>query len=157
MGIFTKNESSAGGIKGLNDPISSILSEEMQITGEIRFSGKTRIDGKIDGNVFGEYLVLSEAGTIIGDVKVETIICHGAITGNVEAKTFIAQATSVIHGTVTAGNLTVESGASLNGEIKAADNKKKDNSPKNPKKTATQTPLETIQATPMPSSARKTQ
>jgi cytoskeletal protein CcmA (bactofilin family) len=124
MGLFSKNTSSPD-IKGINAPISSILSQDMQITGEIRFSGKTRIDAAIDGNVFGEYLVLSEAGKIVGDVKVDTLICHGTIRGNVTAKTFIAQASSVIHGTVTAGNLTVESGAALNGEIKAAEETEK--------------------------------
>jgi len=122
MGLFSSNNSAT---TGTNDPISSILSEDMQITGEIRFKGKTRIDCKVDGNIFGDYLVLSETGKIIGDVKVNTMICHGTIKGNVTAETFIAQATSVIHGTVSAGNLTVESGASLNGEIKAADNHEK--------------------------------
>ena len=133
MGLFSKNSSSPD-IKGLNAPISSIFSEDMTITGEIRFSGKTRIDGTIDGNVFGEYLVLSEAGKIVGDVQVETLICHGTIRGNVTAKTFVAQASSVIYGTVTAGNLTVESGAALNGEIKAA----KDTEKKTPKMTSSQ-------------------
>ena len=97
----------------------------MQVTGEIRFKGKTRIDGQVDGDLYGDYLVLSESGRITGDIQVNTMVCHGTIKGNITAETFIPQASSVIHGTVTSKNLTVESGASLNGEIKAADSKTK--------------------------------
>ncbi len=102
--------------------ISSILSKEMQITGEIQFKGKARIDGLIDGNVKGEYLVLSETGKIIGDVEVDSLVCHGTIEGNINGHLVTAHPTAVIHGTLTAANLTVESGASLNGEIKAVQN-----------------------------------
>ncbi|RUM42039.1 MAG: polymer-forming cytoskeletal protein [Desulfobulbus sp.] len=124
MGIFSSKKTTPAAT-GMNEPISSILSEDMLITGEIRFKGKTRIDGHIDGDIYGDYLVLSETGKITGDVQISTMICHGTIKGNVTAETFIAQATSIIHGTVTAANLTVESGAALNGEIKAADSKEK--------------------------------
>ena len=142
MGLFSNNNSS---LAGTNEAISSILSEDMQVTGEIRFKGKTRVDGQIDGDLYGDYLVLSESGRITGDIQVNTMICHGTIKGNVTAETFIAQASSVIHGTVTSKNLTVESGASLNGEIKAADSKnKKQNAP------------QVIPATPVPSNGQST-
>ena len=105
--------------KGSHETISSILSQEMQISGEIRFKGKARIDGLIDGNVKGEYLILSETGKIIGDVEVDCLICHGSIKGNINAEQVTAHSTSTLHGMLVATTLTVESGASLNGEIKA--------------------------------------
>ena len=105
------------------EAISSILSKDMQITGEIRFKGKARIDGLIDGNVNGEYLVLSETGKIIGDVEVESLVCHGTIEGDINSKLVTAHPTAIIHGMLVAANLTVESGASLNGEIKATQNR----------------------------------
>ena len=130
MGLFNKkNDLQQKAAKVSEGAISSILSKEMQITGEIQFKGKARIDGLIDGNVKGEYLVLSETGKIIGDVQVETLICHGTIEGNINGHLVTAHPTAAIHGILSAANLTVESGASLNGEIKAIKNQSEKTNP----------------------------
>ena len=110
--------------KASKETISSILSKDMAIDGEITFKGKARIDGLVNGDVTGEHLVLSQSGKIIGDVTVESLVCHGTIQGNIEAKVLTAHPTAYIQGVLAASNLTVESGASLNGEIKALKNPK---------------------------------
>ncbi len=73
--------------------------------------------------------MLSETGKIIGDVQVETLICHGTIEGNINGHLVTAHPTATIHGILSAANLTVESGASLNGEIKAIQNRSKKTTP----------------------------
>ncbi len=103
-----------------SEAISSIIDKNMSITGEIVFSGKTRIDGAIHGNINGEHLILSESGKISGDVNVASLSCFGCLEGNVRANIVIAQKSSSIHGRIEAGSLTVEPGAILDGEIKAA-------------------------------------
>lgn len=103
------------------DVISSIISQEMQITGEISFSGKARIDGTLEGNLTGEYLILSEVGKIKGDLQLEALVCHGQIEGNIYAKVVTIHATASIKGKLIAESLTVEPGAVLSGEISAAD------------------------------------
>ena len=120
MALFNKkNNMNQEPIKASKEVISSILSKDMQISGEIRFKGKARIDGIVEGNVKGEYLILSETSKIIGDVDVDSLICHGTIEGNINSKLVTAHPTATIHGILVATNLTVESGAALNGEIKA--------------------------------------
>ena len=103
------------------DVISSIISQEMQITGEISFSGKARIDGTLEGNLTGEYLILSELGKIKGDLQLEALVCHGQIEGNIYAKVVTIHATAAIKGKLIAESLTVEPGALVSGEISAAD------------------------------------
>lgn len=102
------------------EAISSIIDGSMTITGEISFKGKTRIDGVINGNVQGEHLILSKDGKLNGDIVVSSFICQGAFTGNVETKILTAKRGCSINGKIVAGSLTVEPGASLDGEIKAA-------------------------------------
>lgn len=102
------------------DAISSVIAHDMKITGEIAFQGKARIDGSLNGNLSGEYLILSETGKIDGDLRVDTLICHGKIEGNIQAKTVTVHSTASIQGKLTAGSLTVEPGALLTGEICAA-------------------------------------
>ncbi len=99
--------------------ISSIISQGMHIDGEIRFKGKFRIDGTVEGNIQGEYLIISETGKVNGDMKLDVLICHGTIDGNIEARQVNAHATSSIRGTVKSENLTVETGAAIDGEFKA--------------------------------------
>jgi len=103
-----------------SEAISSIIDESMSITGEISFKGKTRVDGTINGNIKGEHLILSKSGKISGDINVSSFICQGSFTGNIESRILTARKDSSIEGKIVAGSLTVEPGASIDGEIKAA-------------------------------------
>ena len=109
--------------KAESEAIASVIDKSMVITGEISFQGKTKIDGVVTGNVSGEHLIVSSSGGITGDVKVTSFSCFGTLRGNVEAGIVIARKDCAIHGKIVAGSLTVEPGAVLDGEIKAALNK----------------------------------
>jgi len=101
-----------------SETISSIVDQNMAISGELSFKGKTRIDGAVTGNITGEHLILSQSGVINGDISVSSFVCHGSIEGNVNADIVTARKGSSIHGRVTAANLVVEPGAALDGEVK---------------------------------------
>ena len=106
------------------EAISCIISKEMHITGEITFKGKARIDGTVDGNITGEYLVLSETGLINGNLALGALICHGTVKGDIDARLVTAHSTASIKGKLTSANLTVEPGACLEGEIHSTGPKK---------------------------------
>lgn len=107
-------------VNGANEAISSVISKDMRITGELRFTGKARIDGTIDGNIKGEHLILSESGKVHGDLELTSLVCHGSIEGNVKAQEVNVHTTASIHGNLAAENLSVEPGAKLSGEISSA-------------------------------------
>ena len=106
--------------KAENETISSVIDKSMSVSGEMSFKGKTRIDGTINGNVNGEHLILSESGKIVGDIKVSSFICHGYLEGNIISKLVTARKGCSIIGKLEAGSLTVEPGATLDGEVRAA-------------------------------------
>jgi len=121
MGMFgKKDETQAEMERAENESISSIIDKQMVIEGEISFQGKTRIDGTINGNIKGEHLVLSETGTITGDIVACSFNCFGKLEGNIRANLITARKNSTIHGKLEAGSLTVEPGATIDGEIRAA-------------------------------------
>ncbi len=125
MAIFNKKDDLAQeAVKASKEAISAIISKDMRVTGEIQFKGKARIDGTVVGNIKGEYLVLSESGKVEGDLVLDSLLCHGHIEGNIQAKLVTAQSSSVIVGKLVAANLTVESGATLEGEIQASTKQK---------------------------------
>lgn len=121
MAIFGKTVDTEKEMKKVeSEAISSIIDKSMTITGEVAFKGKARVDGQINGNVQGEHLILSETGKICGDINVSSFNCYGTLEGNVTAKMLTARKDCSIHGKLEAGSLTVEPGAAIQGEIKAA-------------------------------------
>jgi len=99
--------------------VTGIIGQEMQLDGNISFKGKLRLDGRVQGNIRGDYLIMGEKGLVVGDVLVNTFICAGRVEGNVSVKKFQISASGVINGKVEASDLEVESGACLSGEIKS--------------------------------------
>ena len=122
MGIFGKKS----GLlerevqKAAGEAISSIIDKNMSITGDISFQGKAMIDGSINGNITGDHLILSKSGKITGDIHVTSFTGHGELIGDIQATIVTARKGCSIRGKIEAGTLTVEPGALLDGEIKAA-------------------------------------
>jgi len=117
MGLLKKNKESVGAVdKGA---INSILDEGMFVAGDVSFKGKARVDGRIEGKVSGDYLILSESAIIIGDIEVEVVVCQGRVDGNIKAEKLHAQHAAKISGSLDVIDLTVDSGASLNGDVKS--------------------------------------
>ncbi len=121
MAMFSKGANPEQEMKKIDsEAISSIIDKSMTVKGEIFFKGKARIDGTINGNIDGEHLILSETGKVVGDIKVSSFNCYGSLEGNITASMLIARKNCAIHGKLEADSLTVEPGASIEGEIKAA-------------------------------------
>ena len=91
----------------------------MTIIGDISFEGKVRVDGNIEGNIMGEYLILSDTGNITGDIESSVVVCHGQINGNMNVKKLYLKKGGIVNGRLETTDLSVESGGILNGEIKA--------------------------------------
>lgn len=117
MTFFRKKMSAAENSAGTGEAISSILAKDMRVTGELKFKGKARLDGTVEGNIKGEHLVLSESGRVHGDLDLVSLICHGTVEGNIKAQQVTIHRTASVHGSLVATSLTVEPGARLNGEI----------------------------------------
>lgn len=121
MGMFGKTMNVEQAMKKVEgEAISSIIDKSMTITGEISFKGKARIDGTINGNIEGEHLIVSETGKVAGDITVSSFNCYGTLEGNVTAEMLTARKDCSIVGKLEAASLTVEPGATLQGEIRAA-------------------------------------
>ncbi len=115
MGFF--NRQGIGETK--SEMITSVIGADMQLVGDISFKGKLRLDGKAEGNIRGEYLILGETGTISGEIEVNTFVCSGRVEGTVNVKKLYVVKSGFIQGKVETMDLAVESGAVLNGEIKS--------------------------------------
>lgn len=107
--------------------LSSLIGPDIEITGDIRFSGGLRIDGRVKGNVIGHagdngeggaLLVLSRYGVIEGSLSCSEAVIDGSVTGEVVVENFVdLQANARVRGTLSYQQLRMEIGAVVQGEL----------------------------------------
>lgn len=103
--------------------INTVIGRETEIQGDVKFVGGLHVDGTIKGDVSGEdddrsTLILSESGTIEGEVRVANVILNGSVIGDVHAGDRAELATQArITGTVYYSLLEMAMGAEVNGQL----------------------------------------
>jgi cytoskeletal protein CcmA (bactofilin family) len=110
------------GKKEVAQEIGSLIGTGTTVTGDISFSGGLRVDGVVRGAVRcaeadkGGILVVSENGTIEGEVRASHIIVSGRIQGPVHASVLIElQPKARVQGDVQYRALEMHHGAVVEG------------------------------------------
>ena len=65
--------------------LETVIGAESSFQGTLRSKGSVRIDGKIEGGVAAEGLILGERGEVQGDISARTVVVGGKVTGNIHA------------------------------------------------------------------------
>ena len=102
--------------------IQTWIGGNVNIVGDISFTGAFSIDGAIEGNIYSEdpesTLILGEEGHIIGDVHAAKIYANGRIDGNVVAtKKVELHPKARINGDLHYNLLEMAVGAGVNGKL----------------------------------------
>jgi cytoskeletal protein CcmA (bactofilin family) len=103
--------------------IDTLIGDQTEITGDVRFTGGLHIDGTVKGNVIATndsnaVLMLSEHGRIEGEVRVPNVVLNGAVTGDVHAIERIELASKArVNGNVFYSLIEMAMGAEVNGNL----------------------------------------
>ena len=103
--------------------IDTLVGQQTEVVGNIRFSGGLHVDGTIKGNVVAEndahsMLSLSEQGTIEGEVKVPYVVINGVVIGDVHGSEHVElQSKSRVAGNVYYNLIEMAIGAEVNGKL----------------------------------------
>ena len=103
--------------------IDTLIGQQTEVQGDIKFSGGLHIDGTIKGNVIAErdshsMLSLSEQGTIEGEVNVPFVVLNGVVIGDVHGGEHVELASKVrITGNVYYNLIEMAIGAEVNGKL----------------------------------------
>lgn len=106
-----------------NNHIDTLIGTGTVIDGNVSFSGGMRIDGQVNGNVIAEpgkpsTLVLSELGSVQGEVNVTHLVVNGVIAGCVTAGEYLElHAKARVTGDVSYKVLEIQVGAVLDGRL----------------------------------------
>ena len=103
--------------------IDSLIGQNTELQGELKFSGGVHIDGKIKGKVIGEndgrsLLSQSEHGEIEGEVSSPYIVINGIVNGDVHASRHVELLSNAkIKGNVYYNLVELTVGAEVNGKL----------------------------------------
>ncbi|MEM7697759.1 MAG: polymer-forming cytoskeletal protein [Verrucomicrobiota bacterium] len=99
--------------------MSSHLSSDIQIEGDLNCSSDLIFDGSITGNITSKgSLTIGQNASVKGDLKADKAVVEGKVAGNGEFQQCRLAPTSVISGSVHTVSLQMEEGASLEGQCK---------------------------------------
>jgi cytoskeletal protein CcmA (bactofilin family) len=97
----------------------AVVGTEGEFKGIITDSGTVRIDGSLEGEIHtdGGLLVGPEA-VLKAKVSAGTVVCHGTIHGDIQAKDqIVLRAPAVVQGSLTTPVLSMEEGVVFNGTL----------------------------------------
>ena len=103
--------------------IASQLEPDIELVGDLSFSGLLQVKGNIYGNVIaatdsGAILLIEAGATITGEVRAPYIRIRGKVTGDVFATSRISiSASSTIIGDVHYTEIELDQGAQLSGRL----------------------------------------
>jgi cytoskeletal protein CcmA (bactofilin family) len=97
--------------------LNGFLDAGSHIEGELRFEDTFRIDGRLDGGVVSDgVLIVGERGEIEGEIKVRRIYVSGTLRGRVEADEYLEIApTGRVFADLEVASLKIEEGAVFEG------------------------------------------
>ena len=117
--MFSKNSqrsNSAVGQQSVGKPSPpSIISGDLKIVGDLNCEGEIQVDGSIDGDIRTKSLVVGETAKIKGGIGAETVIVHGNINGQIKSRDVKLAKTAHVVGDILHENLTIETGAFIEG------------------------------------------
>ena len=103
--------------------VSTVIGQGTCLSGDLTFDGGLHLDGDIKGNLTtgkdgDTTLIVSEKGSIEGDVHVNCLILNGRIVGDVYATDRVELASEArVTGTVHYRMLEMAMGAEVNGQL----------------------------------------
>ena len=101
-------------------PVPTIVSEGSTVKGDIISEGIIHIDGRVEGDITCDELVVGLKGAVSGSVNTKTLHLYGMLQGKASVdKLFIAKSAKLI-GDVTHNSIAIEPGAYIDGHCMRA-------------------------------------
>ena len=105
---------------------SLLIGESVIITGTVKAENEVTIQGSIDGDVDCHSVFVTKTGNIKGKLKAENIKVEGKVEGEININNLLQiHSSGSVNGKVFYGNIQIEEGGKLLGEINQRDKNNK--------------------------------
>lgn len=100
----------------------TMIGSDTIITGTIRAQGTVWMDGRVEGNIYTDgLLMIGETAVVIGNIEAGSVICRGMIMGDIVASEEVELLESAsLNGTVRAPLFSVDDGVLVNDDMETA-------------------------------------
>lgn len=123
--MFSKSKDISVAV-GKKSYIPSIISDGLVITGDLVSEGELQVDGKIDGDIKCQAIIIGVTGSVKGVITAEIAKIHGALTGEISARNVLLGSSAKVMGDVTHESLAIEPGAYIEGHCMRIETSPKD-------------------------------
>jgi cytoskeletal protein CcmA (bactofilin family) len=105
-----------------NSNSSLMIGEGVIITGTIKANSKVTIQGTVDGDIECNSITISKSGNVKGKIKTDTIAVEGKAEGEINADDVLnIKSMGHVSGKVFYGEIQIEEGGKISGEINHRD------------------------------------
>jgi cytoskeletal protein CcmA (bactofilin family) len=108
-----------------NASSKNVLNSDVEIKGNIKFSGELTLDGKLEGEIQTDgTLQLGDSATINGNITAQAVVVRGKVHGNISAREKIEiKSKAELFGDIRASKLVIEEGVTYVGKTEVNPNK----------------------------------
>ncbi len=108
--MFSKNNA--------DTKLESFIGKNSEFTGNVNTKGTLRIDGKLNGNVVADWVLIGEKALLKGNLEVGGLVVGGSIEGNISAKEVVEiKQKGVVKGDIVTSKLLVIEGGVIDGKV----------------------------------------
>ena len=101
---------------------SLMIGEGVTITGTIIANNKVIIQGTIDGDIECNSVTINKSGNVKGKIKTETMTVEGKVDGEINVNTILnIKSKGHVNGKVFYGEIQIDEGGKISGEINHRD------------------------------------
>jgi cytoskeletal protein CcmA (bactofilin family) len=103
----------------------NVLNSDVEIKGNIKFSGELSLDGKLEGEIHTDgTLQLGDSAVINGNINAQSVVVRGKVHGNITAREKIEiKSKAELFGDIRASKLVIEEGVTYVGKTEVNPNK----------------------------------
>ena len=98
--------------------VPSIISRDLVLTGNLNSDGEIQIDGKVIGDIRTKSLLIGKTANVKGEIIADSVGVHGNVDGQIKANSVTLAKTAHVVGDILHVNLSIETGAFLEGLCK---------------------------------------
>lgn len=101
--------------RGSNTPVPSIISYDTKIKGDIMGGDTIHIDGKLEGNILCNEVIIGTRGYILGDIKAKKLSVYGTVNGTIDTEELFVANNARLVGNSYYNKIALEPGAYVEG------------------------------------------
>lgn len=99
----------------------SIISINLHIVGNLVGDGEIQIDGRVEGDVRTKSLTVGETAYVTGEIVTDEVSIRGRVDGTIRSRMVRLFKTAQVTSDVLHEAISIESGATIEGQLKRAD------------------------------------